>query len=278
MGERLKTVRHVVLDLDGTVYLSGRLFPWTLPFFDTLRALGIDYTFLTNNSSRSRRDYVASLQAKGLDARLDNVHTSGQATMDYLGQYRPELRRLFLLGTDGLAKEFTEAGYEIVDANTEPDAVVVAFDTSLDYRRLCRTAYWIQRGKPYLATHPDLVCPTDQPTVLIDCGAICACLSAVTGRQPDVVIGKPSPRMLEGLMRREGLQPHEIAVVGDRLYTDLKLASETGAVGVLVLSGETTAEQVQQSDVRPDLTVSNIGELAARLQQVHEIAKENKNG
>ena len=263
MGIDLKRIRHVVLDLDGTIYLGGRLFSWTLPFFETLDGLKIGYTFLTNNSSLSRQDYVESLRRKGLNAGIHNVHTSGQATIDFLRRHRPELQRLLLLGTDRLAAEFIEAGFALCDpeASPEPDAVIVGFDQSLKFELLCKAAYWIERGKPFLATHPDFVCPTDRQTVLIDCGSVCACLTAATGRKPEAVIGKPSGRMLEGLMHGARIQPHEIAVVGDRLYTDIALARETGAVGVLVLSGETTAELARQSSIRPDYILRDLGEF-----------------
>jgi NagD protein len=267
----LQRIRHVVLDLDGTVYLSGQLFPWTQPFLATLRDLQIGYTFLTNNCSRSRRDYVEILRAKGLGAHVHNVHTSGQATIDYLRLHMPAVKILSLVGTDRFATELAEAGYTICDPATDqdPDAVLVAFDTSLNYTSLCKAAYWIQQGKPYVATHPDFVCPTSQPTVLIDCGAVCVCIAAATGRSPDIVIGKPHARMLEGLFRREGLQPAEVAVAGDRLYTDLQMAVNAQAVGVLVLSGETTAEQAAQSDVHPDFIVDNLGEFGELLRQSH---------
>ncbi|MCC6127261.1 MAG: HAD-IIA family hydrolase [Pirellulales bacterium] len=275
MGVDLKRIRHVVLDLDGTIYLSGRLFSWTLPFFDALHDLEIGYTFLTNNSSLGRRDYVESLRSKGLNADVRNVHTSGQATIDFLQRHRPELRRLFLLGTDRLAAEFIEAGFDLCGseadgeshAGGEPDAVVVAFDPALDFARLCKAAYWLERGKPFLATHPDFVCPTDRPTVLIDCGSVCACLAAATGRTPEAVIGKPDKRMLEGLLCRENLEPREVAVVGDRLYTDIALARETGAVAVLVASGETTAEAARQSEFRPDYILRDVGELGELLRR-----------
>lgn len=267
----LRHIRHVVLDLDGTVYLSGRLFPWTLPFFATLHALEIGYTLITNNCSRSTRDYVEYFRGAGIEVTSRNVYTAGQATIDFLREHQPTLRHLYLLGTDRLAGEFAEAGYSFCDSppGAEPEAVVVAFDTSLTFSRLCQAAYWIQRGKPFFATHPDRVCPTNQPTVLVDCGAVCACLSSATGRQPDAVLGKPSVRMLEGLLRREKLRPHEVAVVGDRLYTDIKMACDARAVSVLVLSGETTADEAQQSPVRPALVVCDLGEFGELLRRAH---------
>jgi hypothetical protein len=118
-----------------------------------------------------------------------------------------------------------------------PQAVVVGFDMTLSYDRLCKAAYWISTGLPFIATHPDMVCPTDQSTVLVDCGAICACLTAATGRWP-VVLGKPDPAILLNLCVRHAVAPEEMAMVGDRIYTDIVMAQKAGAVAVLVLSGE----------------------------------------
>jgi NagD protein len=143
--------------------------------------------------------------------------------------------------------------------------VVVAFDMTLDYARLCRAAWWVSQGVPYIATNPDRVCPTDQPTVLVDCGSICKCIEHATGRQPDITLGKPDPNMLSGIMARHGLQADEIAMVGDRIYTDVAMAHNAGAFGVLVLSGETTLDVALGSDPQPDLTALNIEEFVRLL-------------
>ena len=267
--KRLERIKHFALDLDGTLYLGGRCFQCTHPFLARLSALGIGHTFFTNNSSKSTRQYVQSLQKMGIDATPQDIYSSTHSTLDYLREERPDVRRIFVLGTPGLQEEFAESGFTIVgDAATdEPDAVIAGFDTTLAYARVCRAAYWIARGKPFIATHPDRICPTDQPTVLPDCAAICAMLTSATGREPDAVLGKPSPRMLEGVRKRHGLLPSEIAVVGDRLYTDMAMARGAGALGILVLSGETTAEQVERANPRPDLVVADVGELADLLPQ-----------
>jgi HAD superfamily hydrolase (TIGR01450 family) len=179
----------------------------------------------------------------------------------------PNVGRLFVLGTPGLQSELESSGFALTadDPRDEPDAVIVGFDTALAYPRLCRAAYWISRGKPFIATHIDRVCPTDEQTVLPDCGAICAMLTEATGRKPDAVLGKPNARMLESVMRRHQLPPRELAVVGDRLYTDVAMARAVGALGVLVLSGETTREQARLADPRPDLIVRDVGEFGEIL-------------
>jgi HAD superfamily hydrolase (TIGR01450 family) len=270
MTDRLGKIRHVALDMDGTIYRGGTLFTFTNPFLALLSDLGIGYTFLTNNSSKSVNDYVRHLRKLGIDASTDQVYTSTQASIEYLREEMPIVRRLFVLGTLSMRIELESAGFVVTAEcpNDEPDAVLVGFDTDLNYSRLCRAAYWINQGKPFLASHPDRVCPTDEATVLVDCGAICEALREATGRCPDAVLGKPNPRMLRGLLHRHGLLPENLAMVGDRLYTDIEMARRTGALGVLVLSGEATMDDASKEQTSPDIVALNIeefGELLSKL-------------
>ena len=262
----LAKIRHIVLDLDGTIYLGGRLFPETKPFLTALTGRGIGCSFITNNCTRSRAQYVAHLNELGLDAKSDAMWTSAHATIHYLQSMVPKTRRLFVLGTPGLCDDLRLAGFEIVDER--PDAVIVGFDTGLTYDRLARTAYWISQPLPYVATHPDRICPTDQPIVLPDCGAICALLETATGRPPDAVPGKPNPKMLQAVFAQHGLQPQEVALVGDRVYTDIRMARDAGAVAVLTLTGETKRADIEScpQNQRPDLVVANLGEFGKLLE------------
>lgn len=264
---RLRAIRHLALDMDGTIYRGGTLFPFTRGFLDRMRGLGIGYTFLTNNPSKSSADYLAHLNRLGITAGPDELYTSAQATIDWLRKNRPEARRLFILGTASMQGQFTAAGFALTadDPADTPDAVVVGFDLTLTYARLCRAAWWMQKGIFCVATNPDFVCPTDQPTVLVDCGALCAMFQAATGRAPDRVFGKPDPSMLDGIRARHGLAAAEIAMVGDRLYTDVLMARRAGALGVLVLTGEATAEDAARSAEPPDLTLPSLVELGDLL-------------
>jgi NagD protein len=260
----LGRIRHVVLDLDGTLYRGDRLIPTTLPFLDRLRRLGIGRTFLTNNTSRSKADYVAKLGRLGIAAAEADIYTPADSAIAYLRDHLPGVTSIAVVGTPSLVAEFERAGFAV--AWDDPGAVVVGFDTTLTYDRLCRAAYWMREGRPFLATHPDLVCPTDEPTVLVDCGSICACLTAATGRRP-LVFGKPDPSIVRDLCGRLGLAPAELAVVGDRVYTDVALAQKAGALAVLVLTGEATAAAAAALDVPPDLVVADVGEFGERLEQ-----------
>lgn len=278
LRERLSKIRHLALDMDGTIYLGSTLFPYTLKFLSDMKEAGIGYSFLTNNPSRSVADYLKKLEGLGIQADEENMYTTSLAAIDYIKTHYPEAKRLFLLGTPSMISQFEKAGFESCadDPDDVPDVLVVAFDMTLNYQRLCRAAWWASQGVPYIATNPDRVCPTDQKVVLVDCGSMCKCIEHATGRQPDITLGKPDPNMLYGIMERLDLKPEEVAMVGDRIYTDTATAHNAGAFGVLVLSGETTLEVVDRvaEDARnnpapeffpPDLVCRDVKELGELL-------------
>lgn len=241
---KLRRIRHLALDMDGTIYLGNRIFPFTVRTLERMKGLGVGYSFLTNNPTRSVEDYLAKLAGMGIIADRQNMYSTPVATIDYIRKTYPQARKLFMLGTPSMIGQFEEAGFVSCadDPDDVPDMLVIAFDTTLTYSRLCRAAWWAQQGIPYIATNPDWVCPTNERTVLVDCGSLQKCIEAATGRKPDKVMGKPDPSMLDGIRDRSGLQCDEIAMVGDRIYTDVAMGHNAGAVSVLVLSGETTLE------------------------------------
>lgn len=278
MREKLSRIKHLALDMDGTIYMGSTLFPYTLKFLSDMKVAGIGYSFLTNNPSRSVADYLKKLEGLGIQADEGNMYTTSLAAIDYIRTHYPSAKRLFMLGTPSMVSQFEKTGFEACadDPDDVPDVLVVAFDMTLEYSRLCRAAWWASQGVPYVATNPDRVCPTDQRTVLVDCGSLCKCIEHATGRRPDIMLGKPDPNMLKGILDRHGLQPEEIAMVGDRIYTDTAMAHNAGAFGVLVLSGETTLETAEAvaEDARtnpapeffpPDLICRDIKELGELL-------------
>lgn len=278
LKEKLSKIRHLALDMDGTIYMGSTLFPFTAKFLADMSQAGIGYSFLTNNPSRSVADYLKKLAGLGIEADESNMYTTSLAAIDYIKAHYPEARRLFLLGTPSMISQFEKDGFESCadDPDDVPDVLVVAFDMTLEYSRLCRAAWWASQNIPYIATNPDRVCPTDQRNVLVDCGSMCKCIEHATGRRPDITLGKPDPNMLKGILDRHGLKPEEVAMVGDRIYTDTAMAHNAGAFGVLVLSGETTIEVADAvaEDARtnpapeffpPDLICRDIKELGELL-------------
>jgi NagD protein len=274
LKEKLSKIKRLALDMDGTIYLGSTLFPFTIDFLNSMKENGVDYSFLTNNPTRSVADYLKKLAGLGIQANEDNMYTTSLATIDYLKSHYPEAKRIFFVGTESMISQFELAGYESCadDPDDVPDVLVVAFDTTVTHAKLSRAAWWASQNIPYVATNPDLVCPTDQRVVLVDCGSICKCIEAATGRRPDITLGKPDPNMLYGIIEKYGLKAEEVAMIGDRIYTDTATAHNAGAFGVLVLSGETTIETALKvaEDARnnpapefypPDIIVRDIKEL-----------------
>jgi HAD superfamily hydrolase (TIGR01450 family) len=254
---RLATTRLFVLDLDGTVYLGNRVFPWTLPFLEAVRASGRDYLFLTNNSSRGAADYVRKLATLGIPAEPRQVFTSGQATVELLAREGTG-RRVYVLGTPELVAEFERGGFQVDER--DPDWLVMGFDTTLTYAKLERFCALLREGRRFVATHPDLVCPTERGPIP-DIGGTLALAEAVTGRRPERIVGKPNPGILQAVSLRTGVPLEHLAMVGDRLYTDVRGGLDAGCLAVLVLSGETTCADLDSARFRPHLVVENLSEL-----------------
>ena len=272
LKEKLAKIKHVALDMDGTIYMGTHLFPFTIPFLEKLTSMGITYSFLTNNPSKSIDDYLLKLKKMGINATEEEIYNTTIATIDYIKAHYPSAKRLFLLGTPSLISQFEKAGFISTadDAEDVPDIIVAAFDMTLNYSRLCRAAWWISQNIPYIATNPDKVCPTNEKTILVDCGSICKCLESATGRTPDITLGKPDPNMLVGIQQQKNLKPEQIAMVGDRIYTDIAMAHNANAFGCLVLSGETTLEVAKAAPRQPDLIAENIKELGDLLEESHQ--------
>ena len=259
--ERLQNLKHIALDMDGTLYYDNDLFPWTIPFLDTLEHFSIGHSFLTNNPTKSAKDYIAHLSKMGINASLDEMLTSARATIDFIKLHFNH-KKLFIVGTPSMIREFEEAGFiSTKGTDDKPDAVIVAFDKTLVYEKLCHAAFWISQGLPYIATNPDRVCPTKERTVLVDCGAVCAAIEYSVGRKPDIVIGKPNPIMIETIVKKLKIEPAQIAAAGDRIYTDVRAAANAKALSVLVLSGEAQIKDIEESQLKPDIVVDNLGDL-----------------
>jgi 4-nitrophenyl phosphatase len=260
LATRLSEIRLFLLDLDGTVYLEDQLIPGALEFIAGLREKSIEYVFLTNNSSKNSRQYFAKLTAMGFPVAPENVFTSGQATAMYLTREKPA-PRIYLVGTQALHAEMADFGIIIADETvTDVDFMVIGFDRELTYQKLEHASLLLDRGVPFIATNPDLVCPIRDHRYLPDCGSMCAMLQNATNRQP-TYIGKPNRIMVDLLVEKRGVESSQVAMIGDRLYTDIALGRNAGITTICVLSGESTAEQVANSPHQPDYVIDSIDAL-----------------
>lgn len=283
----LKTKKYFLLDLDGTIYAGSKLFPFTLKFLEKLHSSARQPIFLTNNSSRSTAEYLQKFAKMGIKCDKNEIYTSAQATIDYL--LERDLKRIFLMATPGVEKEFKEAGLELIQGDgllkpknnvksvpghTLPQAVVLAFDTTFTYQKFCQAYDYIMAGVPFIATHPDKLLPLEGGKFHPDIGALISAFETALLSDPNAkiksptIIGKPNKTIYAQLQKKlAALSPNkrcrksEMLMIGDRLYTDIKGANDFGIDTILVLSGETTAAMAKKSPIKATNIVKNISEL-----------------
>lgn len=259
MPDRLKNIRCFMLDMDGTFYLGERILAGSLDFIKRLNETGRDFLFLTNNSSHNARYYVKRLGRMGLEVDANHILTSGQATASIVLKRFPD-GRAFVLGNEFLMEELREEGVRIDPQS--PDYVIVGYDTTLDYAKMTAVCDFVRAGLPYVATHPDFNCPTETGFAP-DIGAIIAFIAASTGRRPDLIVGKPYGGIVDAALARTGLAKSQLAMVGDRLYTDIKTGIDHGILSILVMTGETTPDMLRESETQPDLVFDSLGGMTA---------------
>ena len=252
-----------LLDMDGTLYLGDEVFDGAVDFIGALAATGRRYIYLTNNSSRAGEDYITRLRKLGFPCGPENVFTSGMATGMYLKTRHPG-EKVYAVGTPAFERELASYGVELTQ-NDDATVVCVGFDTTLTYEKLDRAVHFLRRGAAFIAANPDWVCPMPAGEVLPDCGSICALLTAASGVKPHY-IGKPNRSMVDIISEMTGVENSAICCVGDRLYTDIAVAVNAGAVSVLVMSGETTPEDLAVSATKPDYVLADVAELAKILE------------
>lgn len=261
--ELLGNVKLFLFDMDGTLYLGDRLYDFTSELLSEIKKSGGRYMFMTNNSSKSVSAYIEKLDKLGIKAVKDDFITSSQATAYYLKKNHPNAT-LYVCGTQSLKDELIGEGFKITENVDETECIVMGFDTELTFKKLHDVSFMLcTRELPYIATNPDYVCPTEFGSVP-DCGSVCDMIYNATGKRP-IVIGKPEALMPILAMEHTGYSKNETAVVGDRIYTDVKSGLNAGAVAVLVMSGETTKEILNASPDKPDIVLGDAGEIIEYL-------------
>ena len=264
MKERLRDIKLFLFDMDGTLYLGNRLYDFSEELLSKIKSNGKRYMFMTNNSSKSVKDYILKLEKLGIKAEYEDFITSSQATAYYLKEHYSDAK-LYVCGTQSFKDELISNGFKLTEDLSEVDCIVMGFDTELSFKKLEDISKLLctRPNIPYIASNPDYVCPTEFGSVP-DCGSVCDMLYNVSGRRP-IFIGKPEPLMPLLAMKKTGYAAQETAVIGDRIYTDVKSGVNSGALAVLVMSGETTEQILQESDVKPDLVLKDAGEIIEYL-------------
>ena len=260
--EALASRRVVFLDRDGTLAVSGESLPGAQRFIDALRRRGARLFVMTNNSSRTRRQHLEGLEQCGVQVSDEEILLSTDVAADYLA--RSGLRRVYWIATEEVGAYLrTEHGLEF--ESEEPSAVLLTYDTTVDYAKLSAATRHLRRGVRYFATHPDMVCPAIGGP-LPDIGTFIELLRLATGRTPEMVFGKPNRAMVDAGLARAGAGYRDAAVIGDRLYTDIALAEGTEMLSVLVLSGETSRAQYEAQERRADIVARDLERLCQVLQ------------
>ena len=260
--ETLRSKKLFLLDMDGTLYLGDRLFPHCRDFLETVRGRGGTYLYLTNNSSRSVTDYVKKMNRIGIPSEAGEFFTSTDAACILL-RNRPSFRKIYALGTASFVSQLREEGFPVtVELANDIDCLLMGYDTELNYRKLEDACILLNRNVTYLATNPDLVCPTVYGYAP-DCGSVSQMLFNATGRKPSF-IGKPEPDIA---MKKAGYSAEETVLIGDRIYTDIACGVNAGITTVLVFSGESTRQTLEESRIKPDFTCEGIGDVWSALKE-----------
>jgi 4-nitrophenyl phosphatase len=261
--DKLKNVQCFLLDMDGTFYLGEHLLTGAARFLDVLKVQNKRFLFLTNNSSSRGSRYAEKIRRLGIPMPEELVLTSGEATALYIKKDHPNAN-LFVMGTPALEDEFREQGFNLVQQ--DPDILILGFDQTLTYKKLWMLCDFVRAGIPYIATHPDFNCPTETG-FMPDTGAMIAFVKASTSREPDLIVGKPNRLIVDAAALKMGLPVEQLAMIGDRLYTDIALGAASGIPTVLVLSGETKVEDLRDSPFKPDYIFENLGGVADWLER-----------
>ena len=260
MDSNLSEIDAVFLDLDGTIYLGGELIPGAIDFLNRCDTQGVRRFFLSNNSSRSVTQYLEKLSSMGIPATEDDVLLSTHDLLSWLSAN--QITETWLVGTEGMREMLEACG--ISTRSNAPQYVVLGYDTEISYEKIATASIHLHRGIPMVASHPDMVCPSPDGG-LPDTGAYMAMFEATTGVRPIHICGKPQPGMIQHKIAALGLDAQRCAMVGDRLYTDMAMATRAGTKGILVLSGEATRADVEALDEgaeqQPSLIVGSVDEL-----------------
>ena len=256
LDESLDGIAAVFLDLDGTIYLGDGLIEGASQFLDRLEQHGIRRFFLSNNSSKSVSQYLEKLRIMGIDATEGEILLSTHDLISWLSD--EGVVDTFLVGTEGMREMLESSGFSTV--SDDPEYVVLGYDTEINYDKLATSSIHLHNGVPMVASHPDMVCPSPVGD-LPDTGAYMALFEATTGVRPKHVCGKPNKGMILHKIKEIGIQPSNCAMVGDRLYTDMEMADRAGVHGILVLSGEATRDDLDESILKPSLVVDSVASL-----------------
>jgi 4-nitrophenyl phosphatase len=252
---QLADITHLVIDMDGVLYVGETPAPRLVEFFAFLRRRPIGFMLATNNSTLSPTQYAAKLARMGVEVAPSEILTSGTATAQFLARHYPSGTRVHVFGEASVREAMVEQGFVLSDEDVA--AVVVTMDRKITYEKMTRAVLLIRQGARFVATNLDPTRPTEEGLVP-GTGAFVAAIATGAECQP-VAIGKPEPTMYELAMAQIGARPDTTAALGDRLDTDMLGGRRAGLTTVLVLSGATSRAEAEAWE--PDYIFADIAEL-----------------
>lgn len=262
--QKLKNVKLYLLDMDGTIYLDNDLFDGVIDFLEYVKSVGGKYMFLTNNSSKSVDKYIEKLKSLGITASSDDFLTSVDATVFYLKPKK--YKKIYAFGTESFKRQLKGEGLSITDKLEDGiDCLCMGFDTELNFKKLEDACILLRDDIDYIATNPDIVCPTWYGSVP-DCGSVSEMIFNATGKRP-FFIGKPNSLMVDLAVEKTGFSREQTALIGDRLYTDIACAVNAGINSIFVLSGEGVVADIEKYGVQPDYIYKDIKTLLEDLRK-----------
>jgi len=271
----LKHLQALLIDMDGVLYRHSAPIPGGSEFLRFLRQVELPFLLVTNNSTLTVEQYAAKLMAMGIDVAEGDILTSSQATALYLTQVAQPPAKVFVIGENGIRTELERRGFVLTD-DVDAAYVVVGLDRRLTYGELTTAALAIRAGAKFIGTNPDKALPTPEG-LLPGAGAILAALQATTDVAP-LVIGKPQPTLFELALQRLQAQPGVTGIVGDGLETDILGGRRLGLMTILVLSGVTSPEQLENSALRPDWVYADVAAVHKALALAMAAPKNNRRG
>lgn len=256
----MKNYKGYLIDLDGTMYRGTEKIEEAGDFVHRLKKSGIPYLFVTNNSSKTPKQVAEKLVSFHIPAEESQVFTTSMATANYIFEQKKDAT-VYVIGEEGIHHALLEKGFNLTSEN--PDYVVMGIDREITYEKLAKGCLAVRNGSTFISTNADIAIPTERG-LLPGNGSLTSVITVSTKVQP-IFIGKPESTIMEQALKVLGTKKEETLMVGDNYDTDIKAGIQAGIDTLLVHTGVTTKEHLQQKDIQPTYTVHTLAEWFGKI-------------